>query len=273
MISINHIEVKSLLTRSQLPAADYVINPYIGCPHKCLYCYAEFMKHFTHHKEPCGDFLAVKICSGNIRAERLRDKTIILSSVTDAYNPFEQKFERTRDILKQFVNTEARVEILTKSDLVLRDQDLFAQIPNIKIGISLNTLDDEIRTILEPGASRIQNRVSAIKTLNDAGFDTYIFLSPMFPGITDFRAILAECKTYTRKFYFENLNLRGEYRPRIMNYIRKYHPNLLPLYNDIYQFGNTEYWKMLEREIADYCATNAISFGSYFYHEKIRKQR
>jgi DNA repair photolyase len=66
------------------------------------------MKRFTNHGEPWGDFLDVKICSKNIRTERLRDKTIILSSVTDAYNPFERKFERTREILKQFVNTEAR---------------------------------------------------------------------------------------------------------------------------------------------------------------------
>jgi hypothetical protein len=58
-----------------------------------------------------------------------------------------------------------------------------------------------------------------------------------------------------------------------MNYIREYHPDLLPLYDDIYQFKNTEYWKFLEREIADYCTGNSISFGSYFYHEKIKKQR
>jgi hypothetical protein len=95
----------------------------------------------------------------------------------------------------------------------------------------------------------------------------------MFPGITDFKAILGACKTYTRKFYFENLNLRGAYRPRIMNYIREYHPDLLPLYDDIYTFGNMEYWNILEREIADYCTGNSIAFGSYFSHEKIRKQR
>ena len=273
MTSIKHIAVNSLLTKTQVPAGDYVINPYVGCPHKCLYCYAEFMKRFTNHEEAWGDFLDVKVCTKKINVERLQDKTVVISTVTDAYNPFERKFERTREILKQFVNTKARIEILTKSDLVLRDQDLFAQIPNIKIGISLNTLDDGIRKVLEPGASRIQNRINAIKTLNDAGFDTYIFLSPMFPGISDFKAILEECKTYTRKFYFENLNLRGVYRPRIMNYIRKYHPDLLSLYDGIYKFKNTEYWEILEREIANYCTGNNIPFGSYFYHEKIKKQR
>jgi DNA repair photolyase len=273
MTSIKHIEVNSLLTKTQVPAGDYVINPYVGCPHKCLYCYAEFMKHFTNHKEDWGDFLDVKVCAKKINVERLQDKTIVISTVTDAYNPFERKFECTREILKQFVNTKVHIEILTKSDLVLRDQDLFAQIPNIRIGISLNTLDDEIRKVLEPGASSIQNRINAIKTLNSVGFDTYIFLSPMLPGISDFKAILEECKTYTRKFYFENLNLRGAYRSRIMNYILEYHPGLLSLYDGIYSLNNMEYWEIMEWAIVNYCTMHHIPFGSYFYHEKIKKQR
>ncbi|MDR3276869.1 MAG: radical SAM protein [Treponema sp.] len=272
MIVVNEVEARSLLTRTRVPAGDYVINPYIGCPHKCMYCYAEYMKHFTNHGEAWGDFLDVKRCDRAINMSRLRGKTVVLSSTTDAYNPFERKFEATRGILKQFIHTEVHVEIMTKSDLVLRDRDLFKEIPNIRIGVSLNTLDDGIRKQIEPGAPSIENRIKAIRTLHEEGFDTYIFLSPLFPGISDFREILDACKDSTRMFYFENLNLRDAYRPRVINYIRRHHTVLLPLYNEIYTGKNTGYWAMLEQQIADYCQEHKIRYKSYFYHEKIRKQ-
>jgi DNA repair photolyase len=106
------------------------------------------------------------------------------------------------------VNTRTCIDILTKSDLVLRDIDLFKQIPNIQICFSLNTLDDTVREKLEPCASSVEKCVSAAKKLHEAGIRTAVFLSPMFPGITDFRAIIAECKSFTGTFWFENLYLK-----------------------------------------------------------------
>ncbi|MDR0638337.1 MAG: radical SAM protein [Spirochaetaceae bacterium] len=158
MITITEIETKSILTKTALPSGDFVANPYVGCPHKCMYCYADFMRRFTNHGEKRGDFLDVKRCDKKINVD-MRDKTIILSSVTDAYNPFEQKFKVTRELLKQFVHSQVKIDILTKSALVLRDRDLFRQIPGIRIGISLNTLDDTIRKTLEPYASSVNKRI------------------------------------------------------------------------------------------------------------------
>jgi DNA repair photolyase len=271
MIVVKEIEVKGILTRTRVPAGDYVLNPYIGCPHKCLYCYAEFMKRFTNHTEKWGDFLDVKRCAKNINMARLGDKRIIISSATDAYNPFEKKYRITRELLRQFVNTRTRINILTKSDLVLRDIDLFKQIPNIQVSFSLNTLDDSIRKKLEPFASRIEKRINAVKKLHNEGISTSIFLSPMFPEITDFKAIIAECKSFTGEFSFENLNLRGSFRHAVMRYIKECHPDLISLYDGIYRFKDLSYWETLEKEIAAFCRENKIQFTSFFYHEKIRK--
>ena len=88
-MKINHITVKDYLTKSNLPASDYVINPYVGCTHACKYCYACFMKRFTGHDEEWGSFLDVKECEKPISLSRIKDKSVFLSSVTDCYNLYE----------------------------------------------------------------------------------------------------------------------------------------------------------------------------------------
>ena len=86
------IQVKDYLTKSNLPSSDYVINPYVGCPHGCKYCYASFMKRFTGHKEEWGNFIDIKRCDKKINTKKLENKTVFLSSVTDCYNEFEEKY-------------------------------------------------------------------------------------------------------------------------------------------------------------------------------------
>jgi DNA repair photolyase len=229
------------------------------------------MGRFTGHGEEWGDFLDVKIYNKKIKLNRLDGKKIVFSTVTDAYNPFERKYLITRNLLKQFANTNTKISILTKSDLILRDIDIFKQIPGITAGISLNTLDDGVRKKLEPGASSIEKRLNAIKTLYAEGIYTYMFLSPMFPGITDFKEIINKSKSYIKEFWFENLNLRGSSRPVVLKYIYNNHRALMPLYNEIYKRNNYEYWRILEKEIETFCLKNNINYTSYFYHEKIRK--
>lgn len=260
-----------MLTKTRIPAGDYVINPYTGCPHKCLYCYANYMRRFTGHSENWGDFIDIKRCDNKIDLQNTAGKKIIFCSVTDAYNPYERKYEITRNILKQFVDTEQQIEVLTKSALITRDIEIFRRIPNFRAGISLSTLDDTLRKKLEPRASPINERINAIKILRDAGIETYVFLSPILPGITDFREILSECKNSASMFYFENLNLRGEYRATMLNFIKEYYPELARLYRAVYTNNNMEYWKLVEADIEDFCKKEKIKWGSYFYHEKIRK--
>ena len=87
------IEVKNYVTKSNLPSSDYVINPYVGCPHACKYCYASFMKRFTGHEEEWGTFIDIKRCEKEIDLKKLGNKSIFLSSVTDCYIHMKKSME------------------------------------------------------------------------------------------------------------------------------------------------------------------------------------
>ena len=273
MIKVNNIEAKSIITKSKLPDADYVINPYVGCPHKCIYCYAEFMKRFSSHiYEEWGDFLDVKICNESIKTSQFENSLILFGSVTDAYNPFEKKYCVTRKTLEAFTDSNTKIDILTKSDLVLRDIDLLKRIPNVRVGISLNTLDDTFRKEEEPFASSVEKRIEALKKLHDEKIYTYLFMSPIFPGITDFKGIIDKVAPYVDLLCFENLNLRAAYLPRVMSFIADYYPEHLPLFNKIYKDKDLSYWETLSQEISSYCDSLGLNYKLYFYHEKIKKR-
>lgn len=86
MVTIHEINVKSILTKSNLPVCDYSVNPYVGCTHACKYCYASFMKRFTNHTEPWGEFLDVKYWPVIADPHRYDGKELFIGSVTDPYN-------------------------------------------------------------------------------------------------------------------------------------------------------------------------------------------
>lgn len=266
------IEVRDYLTKSNLPASDYVINPYVGCPHGCKYCYAGFMKRFTGHDEEWGTFIDIKHCEKPVNVNKLKGKTVFLSSVTDCYNKFEEKYCITQNILKQLINAECSIGISTKSSLILRDIDLLKQLNCLTVSISINTLDEHFRNDMD-NADSISDRLNALKTLHDSGICTVLFMSPIFPEITDYRKIIEKSRDFVDEYWFENLNLRGSYKAVIMNYIKEKYPQHISLYNEIYQKGSMNYWESLALEIEDYCNKNSVKHINYFYHEKLVKAK
>ena len=99
MLIIRDIDTGTVLTKSNLPVSDYTVNPYVGCAHGCRYCYASFMKRFTNHPEPWGDFVDVKHWPPISNPGRYADKELFISSVTDPYQPCEEEYRRTRAVL------------------------------------------------------------------------------------------------------------------------------------------------------------------------------
>ena len=266
------IEVNDYLTKSNLPASDYVINPYVGCPHGCKYCYASFMKRFTQHKEDWGTFIDIKKCNKKINIKKIEHKRVFLSSVTDCYNEFEEKYELTRSILEQLVNVECELSISTKSKLILRDLDLLKKMKNLTASMSINTLDENFKNDMD-NASFIHERLNTLKELHKNGIKTVLFMSPIFPYITDFKEIIDVSKDYINEYWFENLNLRGSYKQTIFKYIENKYPNLLDKYDDIYNKKNQNYWINLSKAIDEYCKTNNIKYINYFYHEELVKNK
>lgn len=262
------VAVKDLVTKSNLPASDYVINPYVGCPHGCRYCYACFMKRFTNHSEAWGSFIDIKRCDKPISNKKLQGKSVFLSSVTDCYNPFEEKYENTRKILEQLISIDCELNISTKSQLILRDIDLLKQCKNLKVSVSVNTLDEQFKSDMDR-ASSIGKRLETIETLHENGIYTVLFMSPIFPGITDYKEIIVKTHRFVDEYWFENLNLRGSYKQDILSYIKNAYPQLVELYDEIYVKGNMGFWNNLSVEIEEYCVEHSIKYINYFYHKEL----
>jgi len=269
---VNEITVNDYLTKSNLPDSDYVINPYVGCTHGCKYCYASFMKRFTGHKENWGDFIDIKRCNKPIDLRKISGKNIFLSSVTDCYNQYEKDFCITRNILEQLIDSDCNLSISTKSKLILRDIDLLKQMKNLIVCMSINTLNEKFRSDMD-NASTIKERMDTLKELHNNGIYTVLFMSPIFPYITEWKEIIDQTKDYVDEYWFENLNLRGSYKKEILNYIRINYSNLYSDYIDIYLKKNDKYWKELANEINNYCNQNNINYTNYFYHKELVEKK
>lgn len=266
------IKTGDYLTKSNLPASDYVINPYVGCPHACKYCYAGFMKRFTGHQEEWGEFLDIKECEKPISLRRIKGKSVFISSVTDCYNLYEKKYKITRKILEQLVDADCSITISTKSNLILRDIDLLKKLKNLKVALSINTLDENFRSDMD-AASTIEERLSALQVLHDAGIYTVVFISPIFPYLTDCREIINQSKNIASEYWLENLNLRGAYKQRILAYIDSHYPELMDKYEQIFIRKDFTYWRELSWELEQYCTEMNVNYVNYFYHEELVREK
>ncbi len=284
-IVVKEINVKGVMTKSNLPWEDYSVNPYVGCAHACKYCYASFMKRFTNHLEPWGTFVDVKTWPEIKHPEKYAGKRVFLGSVTDPYQPCEEKFKRTRKLLEELKGSGIHLTIATKSDLILRDLDLLKTFPHLRISWSINTLDEEFRCEMDDGVS-IERRLAAMKKFYDAGIQTTCFMSPVFPGITNVREIILAAKDRCNLVWVENLNLRGDYKARIIEWIHANRPQLDELYREIYGKKKRGYWQELDENIKSFAKEEHMryvrnddsiraDFGelpiivNYFFHEEI----
>ncbi len=270
-------EVKDILTKSKLPAADYVINPYVGCTHKCIYCYACFMHRFCNINEEWGNYIIIKHFPDieNKKLVNIAGKTILLSSVTDPYQPLNVKYQNTKKVLSALCNTSAKIEILTKSKDVLQDLSILRRMNHITVGMSLSTLDDRISRLVEPGASASSQRISALKRLHDEGIRCYAFISPIIPYVTDVYALIDCVSGYVDYIYFENLNLRGTYKKDMYQFIETYFPYKYFQFKELYQNKDVakNFWDTLSLQISKYCEKKGIQYKIFFYHSKIKKQK
>ncbi|MFA5061267.1 MAG: radical SAM protein [Candidatus Pacearchaeota archaeon] len=266
-MKINEVKTKSALTRSNLPEADYVINPYIGCQHACIYCYADFMKRFTgHSSEDWGTFVDVKINAPEtlIVSGISSNDLILIGSVTDPYQAVEAKYKLTRKCLEVLLDSQPNIEILTKSPLILRDLDLLKKFKRLRVGVSIGVLDRGYSKELEPFAPSPQERLDTLKTLYEAGIRTYLFISPIFPEISEVYELIDQSMPFVEEVLFENLNIRANNKVRVLSFIRQRRPSLEDFYRSLPR--NKTYWDSLERDISDYCRGKGIKYKIFFHH-------
>jgi DNA repair photolyase len=188
---VKEVKAKGILSKSQI--YDYALNAYVGCQHNCVYCYARFMKRFTGHREPWGEFVDVKINAVELLAREVKKKKkgdVWISGVCDAYQPLEKKYRLTRGCLEILVENGWPFTVQTKSPLVLRDLELLKKAANCEVGFTITTADERMRRIFEPGAPPVAERVEALATLHAAGIKTFVMIAPLLPGAEGLVALL-----------------------------------------------------------------------------------
>jgi len=227
------------------------------------------MKRFTGHQEPWGEFVDVKVNAGKLAEKelsRIGERTVLLSSVTDPYQPLERKYQLTRQILEQAVVNQTPISILTKSNLVLRDLDLLSQLGCCEVGMSFSTSEDQVRRVFEPRTSSIKQRLEALRRIKEAGIKTYAFLGPILPGLTNLEAMFGYfTEAGVDLVMAENLNMEGAIFPSLISAIQNHYPDLTELYYRIKK-NPRNYWEPIKTEISELANRYQLPVKLYFDH-------
>ncbi|HYU07389.1 MAG TPA: radical SAM protein [Thermoplasmata archaeon] len=179
---IREIHVDSALRKDPLPWLDYSFNPYVGCYHGCTFCYTPRL--LQTDRADWGTSVAVKRNAPTVLArevKRLPRGLVAISTATDPYQFVEGKYRITQHALEVLQRADWPVSVLSRSPLMIRDIDLFSRFRSIEVGMSVPTLDDRARALLEPWAPPIEARLRCLRTLSDAGLATFVSFSPAYP--------------------------------------------------------------------------------------------
>jgi DNA repair photolyase len=198
---------KTIITRNDSPDVgfEFSINPYRGCEHGCVYCYARptheylgFSAGLDFESKIMVKTDAPELLSAELSSPRWKPQVIVMSGVTDPYQPAERRLQITRRCLEVLARFRNPVAIITKNRLVVRDIDLLAELASragAAVNISVTSLDPDLQRVLEPRTSPALARLEAISQLHAAGIPVGVMVAPVIPGLTDHEvpAILAAC--------------------------------------------------------------------------------
>ncbi|QWX83781.1 PA0069 family radical SAM protein [Cellulophaga sp. HaHaR_3_176] len=216
----------------------FSMNPYQGCEHGCIYCYARNTHEFWGYSAGL-DFErkilvkkdAPKLLEEKLKSKRWQAQTIVLSGNTDCYQPAEKKFEITRACLKLFLKYKHPVAIITKNSLILRDLDILSELAKdnlIGVNISITSLSEETRRILEPRTASIKKRLQTIKILTEHNIPVNAMLAPIIPGINSHEIMnlaKAVSDNGALSFGFTVVRLNGAIGQIFTDWIRKSLPD------------------------------------------------
>ncbi|MEY8020256.1 PA0069 family radical SAM protein [Muriicola sp. SD30] len=217
---------------------SYSMNPYQGCEHGCIYCYARNTHEYWGYSAGL-DFerkILIKenapaLLESKLKSKAWKAKTIVLSGNTDCYQPAEQKFEITRACLKIFLKYRHPVGIITKNALLLRDLDLLIQLNKhglIGVHISVTSLSEDTRRLLEPRTATLSRRLKTIRVLSENQIPVNAMLAPLIPGINS-HELMSLAKTVSecgaRSFAYTVVRLNGAIGILFSDWIRRTMPD------------------------------------------------
>lgn len=235
-----NVQAKTILNKVDSPdiGPAFSMNPYQGCEHGCVYCYAR--NTHTYWGYSAGLEFEQKILVKHEAPQRLEETIrkpgwvatpIMLSGNTDCYQPAERKFGITRKILEVLWKYRHPVGIITKNSLILRDLDLLQELARhrlVKVSISVTTLEEDLRRQLEPRTAAVANRLRVIRELSRHGIPVNVMMAPIIPGLND-HEIMAVAKAVSGEgalsMAYTMVRLNGDVGEIFEDWLRKNLPD------------------------------------------------
>lgn len=243
-----------------LPDVDYSFNPYVGCYHACTFCYVPRL--LRQERSAWGTSVVVKRNAATVLAREVRKLPrglVMMSTATDPYQFVEGKYRITRHALEVLLRADWPISVLSRSPLMVRDLDLLSLFRTIETGMSVPTLDDRARALLEPWAPPIEARLRCLRALAETGLRTFVSFAPAYPPTSgwDAEAIAAEFATCdVQEVFSRTLDARWGVRDAMLARLRG-----SDLASDLARISDRAYMESFLEELADACEGQGIRFG------------
>ncbi len=253
-LDVREITCRSALNRVRGMPFKWSLNPYRGCSHACWYCYAR-QTHTYFDLNGGRDFERVIFAKTNV-AERLRSQIgsprwkrerVAVGAATDPYQPVEGHLRLTQACLREFLAARSPIGLITKSTLIRRDRHLLqdlARAAGASVTVSIPIADPHLSRRIEPGVPGPAERFRVVRELADLNLDIGVNMAPVLPGLTDSDAAIAELMRMAREHGARRvgvrmLHLQPEPKRWFLQNLRRYFPQLEPIYADLYPGGTT----------------------------------
>ncbi|MFH1500388.1 MAG: radical SAM protein [archaeon] len=261
----HEINVKSALNKleNNFPYG-WDLNIYRGCPHNCQYCYALYSHDYLGSEDFFGDIFIkkniIERLEKELRSKKWKHEKINIGGVTDSYQAIESKYGLMRQVLKLMIKYQNPITISTKSTLILRDLDLIdqlSQVASVSAAMTVTTVDEKIRELIEPKASPSYSRFETLKKLKQTNARVGMHVMPILPYITDSEENLKGLFFNAQQVGVDyalcgTLYLRGKTKPHFLNFIKNSFPHLYGKYLSLYtQSGaGRDYQRDLHKRIS-----------------------
>lgn len=251
-VQVREIECRSALNRVQSPSMPFKwsINPYRGCQHACVYCYARRYHEYLELSAD-GDFEtkifvksnAPEVLRGELSKASWKREWVAIGTAVDPYQPVEGRYKVTRRIFEALCDYDTPASIVTKNTMILRDADLLERLSaraGCSVYFSVTTIDDRLAKKIEPDTPPPMRRLEAMRQLVARGIEAGVMVAPVLPGITDDevslrRVALAAAAHGARHLSGAPLRLQGSVRNVYLSFLTETFPRLKRLYDDLYR--------------------------------------
>jgi DNA repair photolyase len=266
-------------------ATNWDINPYRGCGHRCIYCFAQYSHKYLDSNQFFDDITVktnvAEVLNADFSKRAWQKCPVNLCGVTDGYQPLEKQYELMPKIIETFIKHKNPLVITTKSTLLLRDLDLLEElnkVARVDIRASVSTIDESIREKIEPFASPTIDRLNMLGEISQRGIDAGVLLMPIIPHLTDGAENLDEIFRISKQNGATGvipapLHLRGETKRVFYEYLKNLFPDLLPKIAPLYKgaYLDKNYAENLRQKIAS--IRRKYNFYNKIYERQEPKER